>query len=102
MNTWNLLVHKWLMTMHPHLVAEYIKFDDSRPFEPLQLHCTVADLEQAKSIHGRLTIVRYWLLYEQDGKGVLLLFGLGDSVTVKSIVGIPTIKAWKSIFVFQR
>ena len=28
MNTGNLEVHKWCMTSHPHLVAEYIHFDD--------------------------------------------------------------------------
>ena len=28
MNTGNLTVHKWLMTKHPHLVTEYIQFDD--------------------------------------------------------------------------
>ena len=32
---------------------------------------------------------------------MLILFGLGDSVTVNSIVGIPTIKAWKSIIDFN-
>ena len=32
MNTGNLQVHQWLMTAHPHLVAEYIQYDDSNPF----------------------------------------------------------------------
>ena len=65
MNTGNLLIHKWLMTKHPHLVADYIQFDDSHPFERLQLHCAVADLEREESMHGKLTaIIRYWLCYE--------------------------------------
>ena len=29
MNTGNLLVHKWLMTQNPELVAEYIQFNDA-------------------------------------------------------------------------
>ena len=37
MNTGNLLVHRWLMKKYPHLVAEYIQYDDSKPFQPLQL-----------------------------------------------------------------
>ena len=90
------------MKKHPHLVAEYNQIDDSRPFEPLQLHCAVMDLERVESMHGKLTvIVRCWLRYDRDGKGVLLSFNLGDSVTVNSIVDIPTIKAWKSIFDFN-
>ena len=102
MNTGNLAVHQWLITTQPHLVAEYIQFDDSRPFEPLQLHCAVEDLSKTESMHGKLTaIVRYWMRYTQNGKRVILSFGLGDSVSVNSLVGIPTIKEWKSIFDFE-
>ena len=43
MNTGNLAVHQWLITTQPHLVAEYIQFDDSMPFEPLQPYCAVED-----------------------------------------------------------
>lgn len=101
MNTGNLTVHKWVMTTYPELVAEYIQFDDQHPFEPLQLHCAVEDLASTESMHGKLTaIVRYWMRYELNGKKVLLSFGLGDSVAVNSIVGIPTIKSWKSVFDF--
>ena len=88
MNTCNLAVHQWLMTSHSHLVAEYIQFDDAHPFEPLRLHCAVADLAKTESMHGKLTaIVRYWLRYKNDGKHVILSFGLGESVMVNSIVG---------------
>ena len=31
MNTGNLAVHQWLMSSYPHLVAEYIQFDDINP-----------------------------------------------------------------------
>ena len=41
MNTGNLSVHQWLMTKHPHLVVEYIKYGDAHPFDPLQLACVV-------------------------------------------------------------
>ena len=102
MNTGNLAVHQWLMSTHPHLVAEYIQFDDVTPFEPLQLHCAVTDLFKTESMHGKLTdIVRYWLRYKNDDKNVVLSFGLGASVTVNSIVGVPTIKAWKCLFDFD-
>ena len=35
------------------------------------------------------------------GTHLSFLFGLGSSVTVNSIVDIPTIKAWKSSFEFK-
>ena len=67
-NNGNLAVHQWLITTQPHMVAEYIQFDDSHPFEPLQLHCAVEYLIKPESMHRRLTVIlRYWLRYEQNG-----------------------------------
>ena len=48
MNTGNLTVHNCLMTQHPEIVAEYIQFDDTRPFEPLHLHYAVKDLAKTE------------------------------------------------------
>ena len=64
MNTGNLAVHQWLITTQPYLVVEYIQYDDSRPFEPLQLHCADEDLSKTESMHGKLTgIARYCMRY---------------------------------------
>ena len=94
MNTGNLLVHQWLITTNPSLIAEYIQFDYARPFEPLQFRCTVKDLVKTKSMHGKLTvIVRHWLRYEHGGKKVLISFGLGASVAVNYNFGIPKLKS---------
>ena len=91
------------MTKNPHLVAKYIQFDDSRPFEPFKLHCAVKDLVATESLHGKLiSIVRYWIRYTKNGKREILSFGLGDSVAVNSLVGIPTIKAWQSLLDFNK
>ena len=38
---------------------------------------------------------------KKDGKNVILSFGLGTSVTVNSIMGIPAIKAWKCLLDFE-
>ena len=93
MNTGNFLVYKWLMMQKTDLVTEYIQFNDAHPFESLQLHWAVEDLATTKSMHGKLTeIVSYWLRCKQYGKCVLLSFGLGNSVAVNSLIGIPSIK----------
>ena len=102
MNMGNLAVYKWLMMTHPHLVVEYMQFDDCWSVEPLQLHCAVEDLVQAEPMHMKLTtIVRYWLRYKQDEKQIILSFGLEYSVTVNSIVGIPTIESWRILLSFE-
>ena len=51
MRTGKLHVHQWLITAHQHLVAEYIQYDDSDPFQLIQLVCVVKDLESVESIH---------------------------------------------------
>ena len=83
-------------------MLQYIQFDDVHPFESLRLYCAVEDLAKTESMYGKLNaIVRYWLRYKNDGKNVILSFDLGASVTVNSIVGIPTIKAWKYLLDFE-
>ena len=57
MNTGNMYVHQWLMTTHPLIVAEYIQYDDSKPFQPLQLQCAVNSLNATESMHGKITAV---------------------------------------------
>ena len=97
MNTGNLLLHQYLITQHPHLVAEYIQYDDSHPFEPIQLQCAVDDDATNLADQSKLTaIVRYHTPYTNaQGEPVLLSFGLGAHVAVRSILGKPTLKAWQ-------
>ena len=93
MNTGKPCVHKWLITDHPHLVAEYIQYDDANPFQPLQLACAVKDLKNTESMHGKLTaIVRYWMRYKVENKFTMLYFGLGADVAANSIIFLPTLR----------
>ena len=93
MNTEKLLTHQWLITKYPHIVSEYIQYDDGEPFEPLQLECAIKDKKKAKEQAGRLTaIVRYQIRYHQGEKPYILSFGLGKDVRFNSIIGIPTLR----------
>ena len=98
MNTGNLLLHQFIITTHPSIVAEYIQYDDSEPFDPIQLQCAVNELDKITEEHGKLTaIVRYRTPYTYaDGKPVLVSFGLGADVAVRSIIGVPTLRSWKA------
>jgi len=102
MNTGNLAIHQWIITNYPEIVSEYIQYDDAHPFDPIQLQCAVKDLEKAKQDHGMLTaIVRYKSRYlTGDGNPLIISFGLGSSVAVNAIIGLPTIKAWACIIDF--
>ena len=75
MNTGNLLIHQWNLTSHPHLVAEFIQYDDRDPFDPLKFHCAVEDLVKTESMHGKLTaIMHYWLRCECSGKSCIIFW----------------------------
>ena len=53
-------------------------------------------------LHGKLTsIVCYWIRYTKKGKQEILSFGLGDSVAINSLVGIPITKAWQCVLDFN-
>ena len=93
MNTGDLKVYKWLIIQHPNIVAEYSQYYDAAPFQPLQLQCTVNNLDKIELMYGRLTaIVRYWIRYYQGGKPVVLLFGMGKDFTVNSTIVLPTLR----------
>lgn len=91
------------MTEYPHIVAEYIQFDDVCWFDPLplQLYCAINDLVQTKSMYGKTTVIKqYWICNKHDCKQAVFYFRLGSSIAINSIIGIPTIKVWKSVFDF--
>ena len=92
MHTRNLIVHQWLMTTYPHLVLEYTQYDDSIPFQPLQLSCAITDIERKESMHGKFTVlVRYHLRYQLQGVPVIISFGLGPDVAVTLTISLPTL-----------
>ena len=84
-----------------HLVAEYIQYDNSVPFQPLQLSYAVTDVEQRESMHEKLTdLVQYYLRYQLKGRPVVISFGLGANVAVNSIIGLPTLRQWGGLLEF--
>lgn len=101
MNTGNLAVHQYLMTKHPELVISYSRYDDKNPFLPIELQCAVTE---ANSTHGHddsnklIAVVTYRTPYvDQGGKPITLSLGLGTNVSVRTIIGLPTLKQWKGV-----
>ena len=89
------------MTTQPQLGAEYIQFDDSRPCESLRFLCAVEDLEKTETMHGKLPSLFAIFSVPSEWKYIILSFGLGASAAGNYIVGIPTIKLWRSVFDFD-
>ena len=45
MNIGNLEIHQWIITKFPEIVAEYIEYNDTNPFQPLKLKVAIQDLD---------------------------------------------------------
>ena len=112
MNTGNLLVHQWIISSHPEMVVDFVMYNNSNPFQPVQLLCalknskesevhTQAELDVANSL---CAIVRYRtpFFYNKTGKPCIISFGLGDNVTVNSILGLPQLKEWNADMLFSK
>lgn len=103
MSTGNLGLHQWIMTKYPGIVAKYIQYDNAEPFEPIKLAVALQDLDGCDSMKSKLTaIVRYWTPYmDQDNKHQLISFGLGECISVNSIIGLPQLRAWQASVCFH-
>ena len=97
-NIENIEIHQWIITKFPEIFAEYIKYDDTNPFQPLQLQVAIHDFDATYAYTGKLTaLVRYSTPYRYlDGSPALLYFVLSKEVAVRAIIGIPTLKQWGS------
>jgi hypothetical protein len=92
LNTGYLLFHLWLMSERPDLVAEFISFDDSNPFEPIKLGGAIRDPSDFDATdHGNLTaVIRYYTPYvDTSGSPITISIALGNDVTVNTIFGLP-------------
>ena len=98
MNTANLLLHQWIMTSYPHIVDSYEQFDDNVSFQPIELDCAIPNAESKQNCNRLTAVVTYITNYiKPDGSNMKLSFGLGESISVNAIIGLPTLKEWKMI-----
>lgn len=103
MSTGNLLLHQWIMTKYPSIVAEYTQYDDNTPFEPIRLSVALQGLDGCDIMKNKLTaVVRYWTPYlDKNGKHQVISFGLGESIAVNSIIGLPLLMDWEASICFK-
>ena len=95
MNTGNMLLHMWLMTKYPQAVVSFERCDDPNAFVPLALDTAIPSADKALLVNQLSAVVVYRTRYLlPDGKHATIAFGLGESISVNAIVGIPTWKSW--------
>jgi len=104
MSTGNLLLHQWIMTKYPSIIAEYTQYDNSTPFKPIRLSVALKGLDGCDIMKNKLTaVVRYWTPYlDKNGNHQeVISFGLGESITFNSMVGLPLLMDWEASVCFK-
>ena len=98
MNTGNLRLHQWIMTEYPEIVESYEEYTDANPFNPIALDCAVPVSNQDDNSNKLTAVVTYKTRYvDKSGKKLTISFGLGESISVNAILGLPTIKSLKLV-----
>ena len=91
MNTTNELLHMWIMTTCPEIVAGYERYDDINAFQLIILDCAVPASNIKKEAGKLSSVVTYKTRYtKKDGSMMTLSFGLGESISVNAIIDLPT------------
>lgn len=103
MSTGNLTIHHYAMTMFPDCVYSYEEYNDANPFTPISLEGITSDGKDIENFEtGRLTaVVTYLTRYSIDNTPQTISFGLGNSIAVNGLIGLPQLKKWKMILDFD-
>ena len=96
MNTGNIDFHMWVMSQCPDIVDEFLQCGKDTEYDVVHLLAAL-DLKdiQKDANHGQMTaVIRYKTPYVVDGKGSFILsFALGNDVSLRSVLGLPTLLA---------
>lgn len=98
MTTGNKKLHQYIITNFPEIVHSYEEYNGSNPFSPIVLEGVTSTGDNSDFETGKLTaIVTYYTRYTVNGKALTISFGLGDSIAVNGIIGLPTLREWKMV-----
>ena len=59
MNTENFLLHMWIMTIYPEIVASCERYDDDKPFQTITLDCAYPSSAADKDASKLFAVVAY-------------------------------------------
>ena len=98
MNTGNKLIHQYIVTHFPQIVKSYEEYNGSNPFSPILLEGVTTSGDNTDFETGKLTaVVTYYTRYTIHGEPLTISFGLGDSISVNGIIGLPTLRECKMV-----
>lgn len=78
----------WIITTYPDIVRSYKQCDDANPFQPITVQCAIPASETKYDSNKLSAVITYKTRYcDKDGKLIMVLFGLGETITVNAIIG---------------
>ena len=96
MNTANYLLNMWIIITYPEIVHSYEHCADVSLLQPIPLDCIIPTADAALDKNRLTAVVTYYTRYVGcDGNTLKFSFGLGESIAVNDIIGLPTIRKWR-------
>ena len=84
-------------------MESYKHFNDAQSFHPIESDCAVSNSESNKNCNKLTAVVTYKALhFNSADKKMTISFGLGKSVSVNAIIGLPTLREWRMVLDVDR
>ena len=99
MNTGHLTYHRSVMAQFPDIIEEYIECGPGTKYDLVHLKVAVTQSTALDQFNdGTLSaIIRYKAPYCCDSQYLILSFTLGDSLSLRTILGTPALEAMHSV-----
>ena len=99
MNSGNKNYHRQIMSQFPDIVVEYIECGPGTKYDLVQLKVAVTQAAaEADFTNGTMSvIIRYKTPYFVNSQQLILSFALGDNLTLRTILGTPSLIAMHGI-----
>lgn len=91
--------HQWFATHVPSTISKFVEFDPSTPYDAITF-CTaiIDDIDTPSPVSILTLVVKCHTPYAaSEGNPVILSFGIGNNIAMKSIIKIPALKSFVTL-----
>ena len=95
MNMGNCRFHMFVMSQCPDIVDEFLQYGKDTAYDDVILLATLDldDVDTDANYGQMIAVIRYKTPYIVAGKGPILSFALGNDVSLRGVLGLPTLLA---------
>lgn len=95
--------HQWFATQVPSTISKFVECGPSTPYDDITF-CTAIkdDIGTLSPVSTFTLVVKCHILYtSSEGNPVILFFGIGNNIAMKTIIKIPALKSFETLVNLQ-